>query len=111
MPRNPAAGLEDVLYGRAHAAPVPAVTLRAVIGAARGDFRDARYDRVPMALPKIIAAAQATSQDAGPGQRAEASALLTDAYILAADFAVKINDDPLLIVDARRAVAVAMRRA
>ncbi len=130
MPRNPAAGLEDVLYGRAHAAPVPAVTLRAVIGAARGDFRDARYDRVPMALPKIIAAAQATSQDAGPGQRAEASALLTDAYILAADFAVKINDDPLawmtadralqaaqtsgdplLIADARRAVAVAMRRA
>jgi transcriptional regulator with XRE-family HTH domain len=129
-PGNPAAGLEDVLYGRAHAAPVPAVTLRAAIKAARGDFRDARYDRVPAALPKIIAAAQATSQDAGAGQRAEASGLLADAYLLAADFAVKINDDPLswttadralqaaqasgdplLLADACRAVAVAMRRA
>jgi transcriptional regulator with XRE-family HTH domain len=129
-PPNPAAGLEDVLYGRAHAAPVPAVTLRAAIKAARGDFRDARYDRVPAALPKIIAAAQATSQDAGAGQRAEASGLLADAYLLAADFAVKINDDPLswttadralqaaqasgdplLLADACRAVAVAMRRA
>jgi transcriptional regulator with XRE-family HTH domain len=129
-PPNPAAGLEDVLYGRAHAAPVPAVRLRAAISAARGDFRDARYDRVPAALPKIIAAAQATSQDAGSGQRAEASGLLADAYLLAADFAVKINDDPLswttadralqaaqasgdplLLADACRAVAVAMRRA
>jgi hypothetical protein len=81
-------------------------------------------------LPKIIAAAQATSQDAGSGQLAEASGLLADAYLLAADFAVKINDDPLswttadralqaaqasgdplLLADARRAVAVAMRRA
>jgi hypothetical protein len=125
-----APGLEDVLYGRAHAAPVPAVTLRAAIKAARGDFRDARYDRVPAAIPKIIATAQATSQDAGAGQRAEASGLLADAYLLAADFAVKINDDPLswttadralqaaqasgdplLLADARRAVAVAMRRA
>ena len=85
---------------------------------------------MPAALPKIIAAAQATRDSAGAGERAEASGLLADAYILAADFAVKINDDPLswttsdralqaaqasgdplAVADARRAVATAMRRA
>jgi transcriptional regulator with XRE-family HTH domain len=129
-PRRPAAGLEDVLYGQADAAPVPAATLRAAVTATRGDFRDARYDRVPAALPKLIAAAQATRDTAGAGERAEASGLLADAYILAADFAVKVNDDPLswttsdralqaaqasgdplAVADARRAVATAMRRA
>jgi transcriptional regulator with XRE-family HTH domain len=129
-PGRPAAGLEDVLYGRADAAPVPAGRLRAAITAARGDFRDARYDRVPAALPKIIAAAQAARDNAGSGERAEASGLLADAYLLAADYAVKVNDDPLswttsdralqaaqasgdplAVADARRAVATAMRRA
>ena len=129
-PRTPAGGLEDVLYGHVEAAPVDAGRLRAAVTAARGDFRDARYDRVPAALPKIIAAAQATRDNAGAGKRAEASGLLADAYLLAADFAVKVNDDPLswttsdralqaaqasgdplAIADARRAVATAMRRA
>lgn len=129
-PRRPAAGLEDVLYGHVEAAPADPSRLRAAITAARGDFRDARYDRVPAALPKIIAAAQATQQNAGSGDRAEASGLLADAYLLAADFAVKVNDDPLswttsdralqaaqasgdplAVADARRAVATAMRRA
>src|ERR1700678_1522310 len=82
------------------------------------------------ALPKLIAAAQATRENAEPEERAEASGLLADAYILAADFAVKVNDDPLswttsdralqaaqasgdplAVADARRAVATAMRRA
>jgi transcriptional regulator with XRE-family HTH domain len=129
-PRRPAAGLEDVLYGQVDAAPVPAAMLRAAVTAARGDFRDARYERVPAALPKLIAAAQATRENAGSGERAEASGLLADAYLLAADFAVKVNDDPLswttsdralqaaqasgdplAVADARRAVATAMRRA
>ena len=106
-PRRPAAGLEDVLYGKVEAAPVSAGTLRAAITAARGDFRDARYDRVPAALPKIIAAAQATRENAGAGDRAEASGLLADAYILAADFAVKINDDPLSWTTSDRALQAA----
>ncbi len=70
-PRNPAGGLEDVLYGHVEAAPVDAGKLRAAVTAVRGDFRDARYDRVPAALPKIIAAAQATRDNAGAGERAE----------------------------------------
>jgi transcriptional regulator with XRE-family HTH domain len=126
---GPAAALEDVLYGRADAAPVPLARLRAAIAGARDDFRAARYDRLPAALPKVIAAAQATSDNAD-SEHAEASTMLADAYILAADFAVKLNDDPLAwmtagralqaaqtgndpltLADARRAVATAMRRA
>ena len=125
-----AAGLDDVLYGRTEAAPIPLAELRASTTAARDDFRAARYDRLPSALPRLIGAAQATSDNASSGEHAEATTLLADAYILAADFAVKINDDPLAwmtadralqaaqagndpltLADARRAVATAMRRA
>ena len=125
-----AAGLEDVLYGRTEAAPVPLAELRASTAAGRDAFRAARYDRLPSALPRLIAAAQATSDNAHSGKHAEARTLLADVYILAADFAVKINDDPLAwmtadralqaaqagndpltLADARRAVATAMRRA
>jgi transcriptional regulator with XRE-family HTH domain len=128
--RSSAARLEDVLYGRVDTAPVPAATLRAAITTARGDFRDARYGRLPAVLPRIIAAAQATRENASSGNRSETSGLLADAYILAADYAVKINDDPLswitsdralqaaqasgnpvITADARRALATAMRRA
>ena len=129
-PPGSAAGMEDVLYGRTEAAPVPLAELRASTIAARDDFRAARYDRLPSALPRLMVAAQATSDNASSGEHAEARTLLADAYILAADFAVKINDDPLAwmtadralqaaqagndpltLADARRAVATAMRRA
>jgi hypothetical protein len=129
-PANPEIRLEDVLYGRTDAAPVSMDRLGAAVTRARNDFQAARYGQLPVVLPKIIAAAQATSENAGSNGRAQASGLLADAYILAADFAVKINDDPLswmtadralqaaqasgdplLLADARRAVATAMRRA
>jgi hypothetical protein len=45
-------------------------------------------------LPKLIAAAQITNDAASSGDHAEVSAVLADAWILAADFAVKVNDDP-----------------
>jgi len=128
-PPAPGGGLEDVLYDRADAAPVPLAGLRASITAARDDFRAARYDRLPAALPGLIAAARATTDSAGSSEHADASTLLADACILAADFAVKLNDDPLAwmtadralqaaqagndpltLADARRAVATAMRR-
>jgi hypothetical protein len=127
---GPAATLDDVLYGRSGAASIPLPRLRALIARTREDFRAARYDRLPAALPRLIAAAQATSDEAGSAEHGEASGLLADAYILATDFAVKINDDPLAwmtagralhaaqagndpltLADARRAVATAMRRA
>jgi tetratricopeptide (TPR) repeat protein len=127
---GPEVSLHDVLYGRIGAAPVALPELRASIAAARSGFQAARYDQVTAALPRLLAAAQATVDAAGSSQHAGASTLLADAYILAADFAVKINDDPLAwmtadralqaapagndpltLADARRAVATTMRRA
>jgi transcriptional regulator with XRE-family HTH domain len=127
---GPTAGLEDVLYGRVEATPVSLAGLRDSIASARDDFRAARYDRLPATLPQLIATARATSDSAGSSEQADASTLLAGAFILAADFAVKLNDDPLawmtadralqaaqagndplILADARRAVATAMRRA
>ena len=125
-----AISVHDVLYGRTSAAPVTLPELRASIVAARSDFQTARYEQVTTALPRLLAAAQATTDAVDSSQHADTSTLLADAYLLAADFAVKINDDPLAwmtadralqaapagndpltLADARRAVATSMRRA
>ena len=113
----------------AEATPVPLAGLRDSIASARADFQAARYDRLPAILPRLIATARATSDSAASSEQADASTLLAGAFILAADFAVKLNDDPLAwmtadralqaaqagndpltLADARRAVATAMRR-
>jgi transcriptional regulator with XRE-family HTH domain len=122
--------LTDVLYGRSAAAPIPISSLRAAVTAARRDFQVARYGQVSAVLPSLLAAARATSDTAGTAERGDVASILADAYLVAADFAVKINDDPLswltsdralqaalagndavTLADARRSVATAMRRA
>jgi transcriptional regulator with XRE-family HTH domain len=128
--RTQVTALEQVLYGSADGAPGPLASLRAAVTGARADFHAARYGKVQAALPGLIAAARASSEDAGSGEQAAARGMLAEAYIVAADFAVKINDDPLswmtadralqaaqagndplIFADARRALATAMRRA
>lgn len=128
--RSRVAALDEVLYGSAGGPPVPLTTLRAAITGVRSDFRAARYDQVQAALPRLVAVAKASSEDAGSSEQATARGLLAEAYIVAADFAVKINDDPLswmtsdravqaaqsgddplILADARRSLATAMRRA
>ena len=125
---DPSAGLEDLLYSGGTGGPVPIATLRAAICAARSDFQTARYDRLAADLPGLISTAVATRQDA-TDHEATASSLLADAYIAAANFMVKLNDDPLALTladralqaaqagddplttaDARRAVATVLRR-
>src|SRR6266699_1833735 len=82
-----------------------------------------------MPCPALIATAAATRDSANGDDRAAASALLADAYIVAANFVIKLNDDPvawtladralqaaqtgsdlLTIADGRRAVATVLRR-
>ncbi len=122
------AGLEDSLFGSGTGEPVPPATLRAAINVAREDFQTARYDRLALRLPALIRTAVATNQAADRDQ-AGTSSLLADAYITAANFMVKLNDDPLALsladralqaahkgddplttADARRAVATVLRR-
>jgi len=122
------ARLEDLLYGGATGGAVPIVTLSKAICAARRDFQTARYDRLAAGLPGLIGTAVATRGEAA-GREGTASSLLADAYITAANFMIKLNDDPLALTladralqaaqvgddplttaDARRAVATVLRR-
>ncbi len=127
---DPAAGLEDMLYhSTANAEPVPLAALRTAVTGVRSDFQNARYDRMGASLPALIAIATATRDRADGHERATASTLLADAYITAASFMVKLNDDPLAwttadralqaagagddpltLAEARRAVATVLRR-
>ena len=122
-------GLDGLLYGGAGAEPVPLATLRGATAQARSFFQTARYDRLTAVLPRLIATAATTRGSAAGDERAAASALLADAYIVAANFVIKLNDDPfawtladralqaaqagndpLTVADGRRAVATVLRR-
>jgi transcriptional regulator with XRE-family HTH domain len=126
---SPGGGLEEVLYGNPGADPVPLAALREATVQARACFQAASYDRLTAVLPRLIGVAAATRDSADGDERATASALLADAYIAAASFAVKLNDDafawaladralqaaragndPLTVADGRRAVATVLRR-
>ena len=129
-PADPASSLADLLYGAGGAVePVAVPALRVATATARADFQAARYDRLTAALARLIATATATRDHADGDQRAAASTLLADAYITAASFMIKLNDDPLAwtvadralqaaqaghdpltLADSRRAVATVMRR-
>lgn len=123
------AGLTGVLYGPGPPAePVPLPRLRAAVTAARADFQAARYRKLAAALPATIQTAVAT-RAAAAGDDPVAHALLAEAYLVASNLLVKVNDDqlawatadravqaaehsgdPLLLADARRSVATVLRR-
>jgi transcriptional regulator with XRE-family HTH domain len=126
---DPRRHLDNLLYGSASAEPVSLATLRTITTQARASFQTARYERLADTLPRIIAIAVATRDSATGDERPPASALLADAYIVAANFVIKLNDDPvawtladralqaaqvsddpLTTADARRAVATVLRR-
>jgi transcriptional regulator with XRE-family HTH domain len=127
---GPRASVEEALYSsRAATTPVPVKDLRMAVAAARADFQTARYDRLARSLPGLIATATATRRAAGTGEQAVAATLLAEACITSANFMVKLNDDPLALAladralqaatvggdpltaaDARRAVATVLRR-
>jgi transcriptional regulator with XRE-family HTH domain len=128
-PGDPRGYLDNLLYGNASSEPVSLTTLRTITAQARGFFQTARYERLVTALPPMIATATSTRDSANGDDRATAGALLADAYIVAANFVVKLNDDPvawaladralqaaqtgddpLTVADARRAVATVLRR-
>jgi transcriptional regulator with XRE-family HTH domain len=124
------ASLDEALYPSSPTAqPVPLSTLHTAVARARSCFQAARYDHLHQGLPALITAATATLDHANTHERTQASGLLADTYIVASQFMVKLNDDhlawatadravqaaqtsgdPLLLADARRAVATAMRR-
>lgn len=95
MLTGPGGSLEDLLYGKAAAEPVPVAALRAAATRARADFQTARYDWLSASLPALIATATITRDHDDGDDRATASALLDDAYIVTANLRIKLNDDLL----------------
>lgn len=124
------AELQRVLYrGDPAVNPVSLPSLHRAITAARADFQAARYRQLAGTVPALIATATATRDTADGDRRPEAEALLADAYTTAGNLLIKVNDDlmamatadravqaaeraddPLALADARRSVAVVLRR-
>jgi transcriptional regulator with XRE-family HTH domain len=111
---NPAerqsSSFDDLLYGQP-ASPVSLTALRTAIAVKREDFQTARYDRLATGLPALIGMAAATRQCTSGDAQSAASSLLADAYIIAANFMVKLHDDPLALTLADRALQSAQAGA
>jgi transcriptional regulator with XRE-family HTH domain len=121
--------IEDVLFGRAAAVPIPDHQLAAQLAAARTDFRATRYGQLARRLPRLLAQAVAGRDAASTSEVGQASARLAQAYCLATELLVKLHDDgmawatadravqaartgsdPLTLAEARRWAATVMRR-
>ena len=121
--------IEGVLLGSSSPVPQPApmATLRAVLAAARSDFRACRYVELAARLPELITTAQVTHHQVGDpesaGMVAQAYNLATRALIkleasglewISADRALRAAadaDDPLVLAEAQRLLGSACRRA
>lgn len=99
--------IEDVLFGRLTADPLPAQQLAAQLAAARADYRAARYTRLARRLPKLLAQAVASRSAAGVDDSGAASERLAEAYGVAAQLLIKLHDDGMACTLADRAVQAA----
>lgn len=101
--------LRGLLAGPHHldARPTTVSALRGQLADARDTYDDCRYHDLAVELPRVIATAQ-VSLDEAIGQRHErTAAVLADAYSLAADLCSRLHDDALSWVTAERARAAA----
>ncbi len=101
--RISSSGFDELLYGQS-TNPVPSAALRQAIRVKRQEYQTARYDQLRGTLPSVIGAAVATRQCASGGEEGTISSLLADLYIIAANFMVKLNDDPIALALADRAL-------
>ncbi|MFJ3587609.1 helix-turn-helix domain-containing protein [Streptomyces sp. NPDC090231] len=126
---DPAAGLEDALFRLPPAEPMALPLLTAQAVAARRAFRDAHYNDLGRALPRLLATAAATRDAATGRARQQASAVLARAYVLTAELASKQHSDaawvaadralsaardsgsPVPVGEASRVLAITMRRS
>ena len=113
LPTSPASAvpggntIEDVLFGRVTAEPLPAQQLAAQLAAARADFRATRYTRLARRLPRLLAQAVASRSAAGVGETAAASERLAESYVVATRLLLKLHDDGMACATADRAVQAA----
>jgi len=99
--------IEDVLFSRHTAEPLPGQQLAAQIAAARADYRATRYTRLARRLPKLLAQATASHSVAGVGEQAAAAQRLAEAYGVATQLLIKLYDNGLACATADRAMQAA----
>lgn len=99
--------VEDVLFGRLTAEPLPGQQLAAQIAAARADYRATRYTRLARRLPRLLAQAAASRSAAGVGEQAAAAQRLAEAYGVATQLLIKLYDNGLACATADRAMQAA----
>jgi transcriptional regulator with XRE-family HTH domain len=120
--------VRDAMLGLAPAAPAASPKeLRAGLAGALADFRDCRYTRLSVVLPRLISAGHLL---AGSGDAEEAGILLGGIYTLTTRMLIKLDDqqlgwmaadrarvlatgdgDPLAVAEAARNLAVLARKA
>ncbi|MEQ4306177.1 helix-turn-helix transcriptional regulator [Plantactinospora sp. B6F1] len=124
-----AATVEDVIFGRVTAVPLPDHQLGAQLAAAKADFRACRYSQLARRLPRLLAQATIGRDEAPAGQVGQASARLAQAYGVATQLLIKLHDDgmawstsdravqaarasgdPLIVAEATRLAATVLRR-
>jgi transcriptional regulator with XRE-family HTH domain len=121
--------VRDAMLGLAPApARVSAAAVRAGLDGALADFRDSRYARLSVTLPRLISAGHVLA--AGGGDSKERDALLAGIYTLTTRMLIKLDDqqlgwmaadrarvlasgggDPLAVGEAARNLAVLARKA
>jgi transcriptional regulator with XRE-family HTH domain len=111
-PRDPDVGdvlvsrLRDAMLGLTPPpARVPAGAVRAGLDGALADFRDSRYRRLSVTLPRLIAAGHAVAADGGDSR--EPNALLAGIYTLTTRMLIKLDDQQLGWMAADRARVLA----
>lgn len=106
-----ASTIEDVVFGKVSAAPLPGNQLTAQIAAANADFRACRYNQLARRLPLLIAQATASRDHAPTGNAERASQRLAQAYGAATQLLIKLHDDGMATSTADRAVQAARASA
>ncbi|NMO53954.1 helix-turn-helix transcriptional regulator [Actinoplanes sp. TBRC 11911] len=99
--------IEDVLFGRLTAEPLPPQQMTAQIAAGRADYRATRFTRLARRLPRLLAQATASRTAADLHEQAGAAQRLAEAYGLATQLLIKLHDDGLAFATADRAVQAA----
>jgi tetratricopeptide (TPR) repeat protein len=83
--------------------------LRRALATAKPVFDACRYNELTLGLPRIITAAQHTADQSSGQARERVLVHLAEAYTLASELAVKLNQDGMAWVAADRALTAAQR--
>jgi hypothetical protein len=104
---DPADTIEDVIFGRTAAAPLPGKQLTAQLAAAKADFRACRYSQLARRVPRLLAQATAARDSAPVDQAGQASGRMAQAYCITTQLLIKLYDDGMAWSTADRAVQTA----